>query len=219
MSDLDAIEFIENPEPRCPVVLLLDTSYSMSGDPITGLNAGLHVVERELKADRLVSLRVEIAILTFGGEVKVVQDFVTANQFTAPNLHADGNTPMGAAVNRGLDMLRARKDEYKRHGIDYFRPWMFLITDGYPTDSWEAAADRVNHEEQRKGVIFFGVGVEKADMQTLARFSAKRPPLKVKGLAFRELFMWLSKSLGSVSQSRPGEQVSLPPAEWGTVEA
>jgi len=38
---LDAIEFAENPEPRCPCVLLLDTSGSMSGEKIASLNAGL----------------------------------------------------------------------------------------------------------------------------------------------------------------------------------
>ena len=40
-----------NPEPRCPYVLLLDTSGSMQGEPIRQLNAGLQAFEESLKAD------------------------------------------------------------------------------------------------------------------------------------------------------------------------
>jgi hypothetical protein len=36
-----AAEFADNPEPRCPCLLLLDTSVSMRGRPIDELNAGL----------------------------------------------------------------------------------------------------------------------------------------------------------------------------------
>ncbi|MCC7107596.1 MAG: hypothetical protein IT307_20865, partial [Chloroflexi bacterium] len=54
--------------------------------------------------------------------------------------------------------------------------------------------------------------------KTLARFSDQRPPLKLKGLAFRELFQGLSKSLTAIAQSRPGEQAALPPVGWAQVD-
>ncbi|HZD57757.1 MAG TPA: VWA domain-containing protein [Anaerolineales bacterium] len=229
---LDQAEFADNPEPRCPVVLLLDTSGSMQGAPINELNQGLRAFEAALKADRLASLRVEVALMTFGGGVRLLdvrdgraseegaqEAFITADGFQAPALGASGDTPMGEAVSRSLDLIRDRKEIYKANALDYFRPWMFLITDGRPTDSgWELAADQVRQEEARKGVVFYGVGVEKADMQVLARFSAARPPLKLKGLAFGELFQWLSKSLSVVAHSRPGEQAPLPPVGWGEID-
>lgn len=233
---LEQIEFAENPEPRCAVVLLLDTSGSMQGQPIAELNEGLREFDKTLKGDRLASLRVEVAVVTFGGTVRAIdvrgggeaeipfdanQPFVTVDNFQPPVLEADGETPMGDAVRRALTLLRERKDIYKQNGIDYFRPWIFLITDGKPTDTgWESAADQVKQEEARKGVLFYAVGVEGADMQTLARFSDsdQRPPLKLKGLAFRELFQWLSKSLSAVAQSRPGEQLPLPAIGWTQVD-
>ena len=211
MSDslLDQAEFADNPEPRCPVILLLDTSGSMHGKPIDELNEALRTFDRELKADPLASLRVEVSIVSFGGGVKVIdvtgQDkkteidasngFVTVDGFSPPTLKAHGNTPMGAAVEKGLNLLTARKEIYKQNSTDYFRPWVFLITDGKPTDKWEHAAELVHSEENRKGILFFGIGVEGADISTLAKFSIARPPLKLRGLAFSELFQWLSKSL------------------------
>jgi uncharacterized protein YegL len=147
------------------------------------------------------------------------QAFVTADQFMPPALDANGETPLGEAVSRALALLRERKEIYKQNGLDYFRPWVFTITDGRPTDrGWEAVAEQVRQEEARKGVIFYGVGVEGADLETLGRFSTARPPLRLKGLAFNELFTWLSKSLSAIAHSRPGEQAPLPPVGWGTVD-
>ena len=213
----DETEFAENPEPRCAVVLALDISGSMSGQPIAELNAGLQELDKALKADTLASLRVELAIVTFGGSVTKT-DFVAADAFQPPTLAARGSTPMGAAVNQALSLLRDRKNTYKQCGLDYFRPWLFLITDGAPTDSWQAAAEQARQEEERKGVSVYAIGVQDADMQILARFSAGRPPLMLQGLAFRELFQWLSKSLSAVAKSQPGGQAALPAVGWGQTD-
>lgn len=231
-SRLDELGFAENPEPRCPVVLLLDTSASMRGEPIAELNQGLQEFAAAMRDDPLAALRVEAAVVAFGGSVRALnvragdgtvpfdaeQAFVTVDQFRAPTLKADGDTPMGEAMRRALTLLRERKDLYRREGLDYFRPWIFLVTDGEPNDAgWESAADLARQEEDRKGVLIFPVGVEDANLKTLARF-ARAEPLKLKGLAFREFFRWASASLAAVAQSRPGEQVALPPAGWGAVE-
>src|SRR5579871_4284817 len=107
----EGLEFADNPEPRCPCVLLLDTSGSMSGKPIAALNEGLRLFQQDIQQDPLASRRTEIAIVTFGdGGVQTRQEFVTAGQFEAPTLDAGGDTPMGSAINRALDLVRVRKD-------------------------------------------------------------------------------------------------------------
>lgn len=233
-TQLALTEFADNPEPRCAVVLLLDTSGSMEGEAIAELNEGLRAFERALKGDRLASLRVEVAVIAFGGKARALDvrngtdapvfdaenAFVTVDRFEPPVLPAHGSTPMGEAVRQGIALLNERKALYRRNGIDYFRPWMFLISDGEPTDEYLSAAAQVQQEEARKGLAFYAVAVRKAKLETLARFSSLRKPLMLKGLAFQELFEWLSRSLSVVSQSKPGEQAPLPSVDgWAEYDS
>ena len=156
--------------------------------------------------------------------VQVAQQFVTPEFFTPPTLAATGDTPMANAIITGLDLLKSRKDEYKAGGIGYYRPWMFLITDGAPTDAntpqWSEGVKRIQEGEDKKSFSFFAVGVEGADFEQLKQLS-KREPLKLKGLRFRDLFKWLSTSQQTVSQSKVDEAVALPnpaaPDGWATV--
>ncbi len=223
-TDFDRAEFADNPEPRCPCVLLLNTSGSMDGERINALNAGLVTLREELGKDELALLRVEVAVVTFGDHAERVQDFVTAGQFQPPTLDASGQTPMGAAIELALDLTEQRKRDYKANRISYYRPWVFLITDGEPTDGnlWQRAAQRVHALEAAKKVAFFAVGVGGANMGVLGQIaSPKRQPVALDGLRFRELFLWLSGSMSTVSRAEVDAEVPLQnpiggPAGWAS---
>jgi uncharacterized protein YegL len=216
----DSVEFAENPEPRVPCVLLLDTSFSMEGAPIASLNAGLATFRSNLLEDPVATKRVEVAIVTFNSTAEVLQDFVTVDNFEAPVIsHLGGATCMCAGVEKGLSLLQERKALYRQNGIAYYQPWLFVITDGQPTESAgtiRATSARVKDEETKKKLAFFAIGVEGANMELLRSFSL-RPPAKMTGLNFTSLFVWLSASMQRLSASKAGERTNLPPVDWGTV--
>lgn len=215
-SPFIADTFAENPEPRCPCVLVLDTSGSMSGKPVAQLNAGYQTLLNELLEDPLAAKRVELAVVTFG-PVRLVQDFDTPDMIASADLEASGDTPMGEAISFAIDLVRQRKEVYRQAGIAYYRPWIFVITDGAPTDSWTAAARDVKEGEASSSFSLFAVGVDGADMSTLSQI-AVREPIRLKGLRFAELFRWLSNSLKGVSRSKTTERVALPaPTGWAEV--
>src|SRR5262245_58016876 len=144
------LEFADNPEPRCPCVLVVDTSGSMRGERITALADGLQAFRDGLLGDPLARKRVEVAVVAFGGKTEVLQDFVTVEDFKPPILNTSGLTPIGSAIHKALDLLDVRKGQYKVNAVPYYRPWVFLITDGAPEgeppDVMQSAARRVLEE-------------------------------------------------------------------------
>lgn len=211
-------EFVDNPENRCPVILLVDTSRSMTGSPLLELERGLAVFKSEVAKDAQASLSVEVAIITFGRSVSLAQHFTTVDEFVPPSLQADGLTPIGEAIEKGLELLEQRKATYREQGVQYYRPWIFLITDGAPTDQWQPAAERLHQAEQENKLLFFAVGVEGADFDTLRQIAPPhRPPVLLNGLDFSSLFVWLSNSMRRVSQNRVGDVIALPPVGWGQI--
>ncbi|MBO0721948.1 MAG: VWA domain-containing protein [Blastocatellia bacterium] len=160
-----------------------------------------------LLTDGLAIKRVELSLITFG-PVRRLTDFQSPDLFSPPTLGAEGDTPMGMAIEKAIEIVNHRKAAYRQNGISYYRPWIFMISDGEPTDNWERAAELVRRGEEAKALAFFAVGVEGANFELLQKISV-RQPLKLSGLRFRDMFMWLSSSLAYISRSSPGDEIEL----------
>ena len=217
------VALVDNSEQRTPLVLVLDCSGSMAGAPIDQLNEGLKLLEQELKNDAIAAKRVRLLVVEYGGNdvADAVGGWIDAMDFAAPSLSANGTTPTGAAVDLALARIEDEKLGFKSAGIAYTRPWLFLMSDGQPTDQWQDAADRCRQAEMANKVAVFPIAVGAgADAATLGHFTAKGAAgvKRLEGLKFQELFLWLSASMKVVSQAKPGGQAQLPAADsWSSI--
>ena len=221
MSNTDtglAPEEIEATVQRTPAVLLLDTSGSMEEETATPggerkekiehLNAGLELFAEEVKSKEHASVRVDVAIVTFGSEVEVTQEFTSIEEWTPPTLTASGSTPMGEAIETGIDLAEDVKRFYDENGISYTRPLLWLLTDGEPTDM-SPGDSQWNHVQEQLAVgtsgnhfLFFAMGVGAANRETLNALVEEtgKTALKIKEGMFKEYFQFVSNSLENASQ-------------------
>ena len=212
-SPLTELDLIENPEPRLACMVVIDTSGSMSGDPIQEVNEGIRRLNREIAQDQLTLSRAEIGIIAFNSNWSTVQHFGQETDFEESELTAEGGTVMAAPLNAALDAIEHRKQQYRQHGIPYFRPILMVITDGIPQhdshNELEAVSTRIKETQDANGLTFFAIGTADADMTMLNSLS-RSPARKLKGTMFVDLFAWLSNSITAISQSTIGDRVQLP---------
>lgn len=221
----------ENPDPRVSCVVLADVSGSMQGAPIQALERGYAAFTHYLNNDVLASKRVEVAVVTFGTVATVLVPMQEARMLQPTRFTASGRTNMAAGVHLALDIIEDRKAAYKAAGLQYYRPWILLLTDGQAnSEGFDAAVQRLNATEAARGVTIFAVGAGPyVDWQQLSRMSLERSPAPLEGLKYEELFEWLSASLSNVSNSTEfarsdeglanmGQQIALPPLSgWASV--
>lgn len=208
-------DLVENPTTRVPVCLCLDVSSSMmEHGKIEELNEGIKLFYNALDDDEVARYSAEIAIVTFGSKVECKADFMALTKCPSPPyLKAHGSTPLGEAVNMSLDLLETRKRKYQEYGIDYYQPWLVIMTDGDPNGNpseLERATERTTKLQNDGKLVLFPIGIgPEANMEILQRFSPKRTPLRLRGLEFGKFFAWLSQSVSRTSQSISGEKVPL----------
>tara|TARA_B110000503_G_C7007184_1_gene354108 strand:- start:135 stop:788 length:654 start_codon:yes stop_codon:yes gene_type:complete len=211
------IELMNNQEQRLPCILILDTSSSMSGNPINELQSGLDFFAKDVKSDDDASQKVQIMVIKCGGEAEIISDWIDAESFESPDLHANGMTPMGAAVDLAVEEIEKRKKEYRDNGVSYLKPWIFIISDGAPNDNWESSASNLKQLEKDGKFTVFTIAVEDADQEILSKFSI-REPQKLQGIEFNKLFEWISASVRIGSQKvSDSDKTTLPPIDWASV--
>lgn len=210
-------ELIENPTARVPICLVLDASPSMreggSYDqprPIDALNEGVRAFFQAIRSDEIALYAADVAIVSFAARPRIEFDFGSVErEVPTIAIHDNGGTSLGTGVEKGLELLNSRKAQYKETGVDYYQPWLVIMTDGEPTDeSHRRVAPEVCRLIADRRLTIFPIGVgEGARLEILKEFSPQRPPLQLKGLCFPEFFQWLSRSVAATSRSTPGEVI------------
>lgn len=202
-------------EQHLACVLLLDTSGSMALNGAIGkLNKAVNDFKEQTMMDELAQKRVDIAIVEFNNQVNVIQDFVPIPDMKPVVLNASGMTAMGEGINKAIDMVKDRVKLYANLGTPSFKPWIFMITDGAPSDEIEVAKQRIRDEESKGSsgkLKFWAIGVPGYDKKTLTSISKRC--IAIDQASFTGIFNWLSQSMVAISASSVSENVPVPPIE------
>ncbi len=212
-------DLIDNPSARCACMVILDTSGSMDGTPIAELNKGIQHFIASVQEDEVAACSVEIGVITAGASVREALPFTTAMNIDGiSTFSASGSTPLGAATDLALKRLEQRKQEYKKSGVAYYQPWLVMISDGSPTDSYQHAAQQAKALSEQRKLVVLPIGVAGANLNVLGEFSS-RGAKKLDGLKFSEFFEWLSASMSRVSASASTSAgVKLPATDgWDSI--
>ncbi len=208
----------ENYEQKCPVVFVLDVSGSMSGDPIIELNKGLAQFQEEIQDDTTARERLDIAVVSFGSDVKVEHDFKLIAEYNMPQLTTRGSTNLVGGMRKGMELIRERKKWYQNTFQTYYRPYLIMITDGYPDECPKKAGlnQELETAVKNKQLNFWPIGVQGANIEmlkemALPQFEGCMKPLELTGLKFVDLFKWLSASFSKISKSKEGEKTDIRP--------
>lgn len=210
------MQIMNHGEKHIACVLLVDTSGSMLGAPIEELNRGLEEFAAALQEDDKAYGCADVCVISFNSTVTTVVPFCPAADYYPSRLSAGGLTAMNEAIITGLDTIEMRKQEYKSVGVDYWRPWIFLLTDGAPTDNALSgdAHQRLQEALRNNKVNFFPMGIGDADIQNLKSYTLNNGSgivLQANKNNFKEAFVWLSKSMVVASNSSVGTNQITPP--------
>jgi uncharacterized protein YegL len=122
---------------KLPVYLLLDTSGSMSGEPIEALKNGVQIMISSLRQNPQAIETAYISIITFDSKAQQLVPLTDLASFQMVDIAASGTTALGEA----LKLVSSCIDrEVAKTTLDVkgdWKPLVFIMTDGIPTDDWQ----------------------------------------------------------------------------------
>lgn len=224
---------------RYQVVLLLDCSTSMTsatvpregesvpsvGTKFTAMCDGLSKWVPKLREDPRLEHALDLAVITFGpGGVQVhrtrgdltepataAEAFSSVGLFGLPVLGTGGVTPMVEAIRTALEVVRIRKTQLIDKGLQYYRPMIWMLSDGEPTDDrgqplgMPGVADiakTLRDQESRGMYLFFAVDVGGADQAVLEALGGANGAVAFEGTDWLKLFMAISNSMHHIGSQK-----------------
>ena len=197
---------------RLPVYLLLDCSESMAGPAIEAVSRGVNTLVTELRGNPLALETAYLSVITFSREAKQVVPLTELLSFQPPQLSVRTGTALGGALRVLMQCFKNDVIKTTATTKGDYRPLVFLLTDGQPTDDWEGAADAVKSARHPGIANIYAIGCgPDVDVEVLRRITdivLLMPDLSPE--AFRKFFVWLSASVQTAStRLEGGGDVSL----------
>ena len=201
---------------RLPVYILADCSGSMAGDPIESVKQGIRTLHSNLMGDPSAVESAFLSVIAFNSEARQLVPLTEVAAFQPPDFSAAGTTSLGAAIRLLLDCVDHEVHKTTAEQKGDWKPLIFLLTDGAPSDDWQAAADEF--KRRRVGNLIAVACGGEGDAAVLKHLTETVLVMKdMSPDAFSQFFKWVSASVTQTSQkvgTAPGAAasgVALPP--------
>jgi uncharacterized protein YegL len=187
---------------RLPVYLLVDCSESMAGPAIESVSKGVGALVDQLRANPLALETAYLSVITFSRYARQDVPLTEVMSFQPPKLSVRPGTALGAALDLLVKCIGREVVKTTATTKGDYRPLVFLMTDGQPTDAWEAAADRIKAARNPSLANIYAIGcgpdVDAAVLKRLTDIVLLMP--EVTPEKFKKFFVWLSASVQAASQ-------------------
>lgn len=187
---------------RLPIFFVLDCSESMVGPNIKKLNDGLQMIINDLKKDPHALETAWVSVIAFAGIAKTIVPLIEVFSFYPPRLPIGGGTSLGAALKELTVQLdkQVRKTTLEQKGD--WKPVVYLLTDGHPTDNIAAEiAHWKKNYAHKVNLIAIGLGAS-ADLNTLQQLTDNVLLFtETQEGDFTKFIKWISASVSAHSRS------------------
>jgi len=192
-----------NPQKPCLCILALDVSGSMAGAPIQELNKALQEFYQSINLDDEAAEKLEICMITFGSQVKCIQEPAKVDDFKMPALVADGTTKLVDGIRLAIKQVETRKEYYKKYSPQYSRPMILVITDGEPDGDQDVdwLATQLKNDMMQKKYTLHVIGTPGYNYSKVLQFCPKELIYEI-GLNYSRFFKWLSRSTDEISNGK-----------------
>ena len=183
---------------RLPVYLLLDTSGSMMGEPIEAVKNGVQMMVHSLRQNPQAIETAFVSIITFDSEAKQLIPLTDLASFQTVDLKAAGTTALGAALSLLADKLENEVTKTTLEQKGDWKPIVFIMTDGVPTDDWQAGFQKL--KAVKKGLIVGCAAGNNADDKVLKEIADQVVRLSnTDADSISKFFQWVSASIATTS--------------------
>ena len=184
---------------RLPVYLLLDTSASMLGEPIEAVKTGVDLLISSLRQDPYALETAYLSIISFDNSTKQLVPLTEIAMFNPPQLQASGMTQLGDALTLLAEKIEQEVQKTTPEVRGDWKPLVFIMTDGAPTDSWAAGLAKLR--QAKPGMIIACAAGQHADSSVLKQITEVVVELSTADSnTIKAFFKWVSASISTSSQ-------------------